>query len=553
MPTGHPTKPKICPLCGNEFVPERPSQRYCKKDHYQPCPVCGKPVLWNSKKPVPVCSKECKRKRMHRRNREKYGVDHPMALKSVQEKHKASMKAHYGVEHALQSDELKAKAVRSNRERFGTDWALGSKEVHEKIKQTMTERYGAPTTLQSKELSEKVKRTNVERYGVENPAQSHEVQERTKQTCLRLYGVENTNQSEDIKRKMIQTGIDNNDGEYWTPEMSRKVVDTCLQRYGTTNASKSEVVKSKIRSTCMERYGVPYVCMVEGASPQRISKINRRFSELLEQNGIKNDLEFQIGTKSFDIVIPDQNTVIEIDPSYTHNTVGMNQYGHITDPNYHLEKTQLAESNGYRCIHVFDWDDWKKVVSLVQRRTRRIGARKCGIVKIVDPKIANKFIRENHVQGQARGAVLTLGLTYEDELVMCMSFGRSRYNSNYTYELLRLCSKRGVSVVGGASKLFHFATCELELDSIVSYCDSAKFHGDVYEKMGMSLSSHSKPNVVWSLGNKHITSNLLRQRGFDQLFKTSYGKGTDNEILMLAHGWVPVCDCGQKVYEYVQS
>ena len=44
MPKGVPTKTKTCPICGDEFLPEKPSQRYCKKDHYQPCPVCGKPV-----------------------------------------------------------------------------------------------------------------------------------------------------------------------------------------------------------------------------------------------------------------------------------------------------------------------------------------------------------------------------------------------------------------------------------------------------------------------------------------------------------------------------
>ena len=552
MPRGIPTKQKKCPICGDMFVPEKPSQRYCKKDHYQPCPICGKPVLWNSTREVPVCSKECKREKMRRRNREKYGVDHPMSLKSVQDKHKATLKKHYGVEHALQSDELKAKAIKSNQEKFGTDWALGSKEVHKKIKKTMTERYGAPTTFQSPELMEKVRKTNLERYGVENPHQSDVVKDRAKETCIRLYGTEYPTQNEEVKNKRIKTRLDNNDGVYWTEEMSRKVVETCLKRYGTTNASKSETVKSKIRETCMEKYGVPYGCMVNSASPQRISKTNRRFSEYLSSNGINNQLEVQIGSKFFDVVIPAKKIAIEIDPSYTHNLVGMNQYAHVTQPLYHLEKTQTAEENGYRCIHVFDWDDRSKVVSLVAPIQKKIGARKCGIVKIVDQKVANKFIRDNHIQGQARGSILTLGLTYEDELVMCMSFGRSRYNKNYTYELLRLCSKNGYTVVGGASKLFHFATHELELNSIVSYCDIAKFQGNVYEAIGMELVNTSSPNVVWSKGSKKITSNLLRQRGYDQLFKTNYGKGTDNEILMLLNGWVPVCDCGQKVFKYRQ-
>jgi hypothetical protein len=44
---------------------------------------------------------------------------------------------------------------------------------------------------------------------------------------------------------------------------------------------------------------------------------------------------------------------------------------------------------------------------------------------------------------------------------------------------------------------------------------------------------------------------LLRQRGFDQLLGKEYGcygKGTDNEQLMLQHGFLPVVDCGQASY-----
>ena len=47
---------------------------------------------------------------------------------------------------------------------------------------------------------------------------------------------------------------------------------------------------------------------------------------------------------------------------------------------------------------------------------------------------------------------------------------------------------------------------------------------------------------------QHITDNLLRQRGFDQLFETNYGKGTSNEELMIMHGFIEVYDCGQLTY-----
>lgn len=550
MPTGTPTKSKKCAICGKEFMPKSPAQRICSDNHCRPCPVCGKPVLWNTtSKNVKPCCKECSRALTRKKNMEKYGVEHPMQLQEVQEKQQASVKAHFGVEHPLQCQELKDKAVQTNREKFGTDWALGNREFHEKCFDTMEKKYGYRTSFESPELMAKARETMIRKYGVDNPRKIYEVDKRIRTTCSILYGSENPMQNTKVSSKAKITRLKNNNGVFWTQSMQDKAIATNMKRYGTHNASKSEVIKERIRKSCMDKYGVPYGCMVEGAKPQRISKLNKKFQQYLAENNIESTLEVNIGNKFFDLYISACKTVVEIDPSYTHNTEGCNHFNHKVPLDYHISKTQIAVQNGYRCIHVFDWDDWDKVIQLVTP-TKRIYARECQLVKVVDDKVANKFIKENHLQGQARGALLTLGLAYNDELVQCMSFGLSRYNKNYTYELLRLCSKQGVSVIGGASKMFKFATQQLELDSIISYCDASKFTGKVYEAMGMTRSKLTAPSIIWSKEEKHITSNLLRQRGYDQLFNTHYGKGTDNELLMLFNGWVPVPDCGQYVFTY---
>lgn len=64
----------------------------------------------------------------------------------------------------------------------------------------------------------------------------------------------------------------------------------------------------------------------------------------------------------------------------------------------------------------------------------------------------------------------------------------------------------------------------------------------------MILKEVTSPAKVWSKDNLRVTDNLLRQRGYDQLFNANYDKGTSNEQLMLDHGWLPVYDCGQAVY-----
>ena len=91
---------------------------------------------------------------------------------------------------------------------------------------------------------------------------------------------------------------------------------------------------------------------------------------------------------------------------------------------------------------------------------------------------------------------------------------------------------------------------EVNPESIISYCDKAKFTGDVYYKLGMKLDHISEPAKIWSKDDKHITDNLLRQRGYDQLFNANYGKGTSNEELMIENGWRSVYDCGQYVFDW---
>jgi len=142
-----------------------------------------------------------------------------------------------------------------------------------------------------------------------------------------------------------------------------------------------------------------------------------------------------------------------------------------------------------------------------------------------------------------------------------MTFGKPRYNRNFQWELLRYCSIK--SITGGAERIFRHFVQDFNPESVISYCDYSKFQGRVYKKLGFELKDedvepsrhwHYVGSVKYDSGLRlHITDNLLRQRGFDQLFHTSYGKGTLNEELMIAEGYLPVYDCGQGVYIWKRS
>lgn len=268
---------------------------------------------------------------------------------------------------------------------------------------------------------------------------------------------------------------------------------------------------------------------------------NKRLAERLQDNGISIETDFKIEDKQYDFHIVGTNILIDINPTHTHNANGL-------APNYHVNKTAVAAANGYRVMHIWDWDDVDKIVQLISPKTK-IYARNCELRQVPKSEY-REFTSKYHLQGPTRGFSLCLGLYYIGTLVEIMSWCKPRFNKNYEYELLRLCSHSEYKIVGGAEKLFKHSLSILNPTSIISYCDLSKFSGEVYRRLGMKLLRINSPQKVWSFRNERVLSTTLRHLGYDGLFKTSYGKNTANEKLMIDHGWLPVYDCGQAVYVY---
>ena len=494
--------------------------------------------------PTAFQSKELRTK-IESTNLERYGAKNPYASKKVREKIKKTNLERYGVENVWsKGSPILDKIKDTNINKYGVDNPAKTDEIKQTISsknklkasealinrhKTNLERYGVKNIRELDEINDKIKQTNLERYGAESPFQSDEVREKIKKTNLEKYGVENVLSSNEVKEKIKQTNY---------------------ERYGVPYTLQADEVKERIRQTNLERYGVEYYCETEHArennKPYKISKINKEFSDILTSLNINNDLEFSIGHKSYDIKV--DNTLIEIDPTFTHNTslpVFSNEHISI---DYHLNKTKLANENGFNCIHVFDWDDKDKIINMFLPKSI-LYARQCE-VKEISLKEANDFLNLYHLQNGLMKQDICLGLFYNDNLVEVMTFGKPRYNKNYDYELLRLCTHKDYKVTGGTKKLFKYFLDNYKPNSIISYCDKSKFSGEVYTRLGFTLKGEAKPSRHWYniKEEKHITDNLLRQRGFDQLFGTNYGKGTSNDELMLEHNFVEVYDCGQSTY-----
>ena len=479
---------KICAWCGKEFETNNPQKIYCNDQHYRPCPVCGKPTPMYPNNDFSRPPRCCSTTCRHILRKSKFK---PRVCEICGDTFMPST----GVQKICSKKHYRPCPVCG--------------------KPVLQEYKDDPHVCCSWECETIYKRKYyLEKYGVTHPTK--------------------------------------------LPEVQAKFKATMMERYGVEHALQSKKIMDKYKDTCTDRFGTPYACNTRQCEEavnemHAVSQINKQFSSDLSDLGVPNKLEKSICGKSFDIELLDgSNTLIEIDPTYTHNSYpGGNHFGVCLDRYYHRDKTLIANDHGYNCIHVFDWDSKADILGMLRPKTS-IFARSCSIYKL-KKSITDDFLRNYHLQGTCRGQDVSLGLVKDGELYMVMTFGRSRYNKNYSVELLRMATKRGYRVVGGASKLFQYFVNTYEIYSIISYCDLSKFKGDVYEKIGMKHLRNSPPQEIWSKGCEKITANLLRQRGYDQLFGTDYGKGTSNEQLMLENGWLPVYDCGQGVYVFDES
>lgn len=504
--------------------------------------------------------KKCRSRDLKISFQEKYGVDNPFQLDSVKSKIKNTNMKKYGVDNPSQSEIVKQKKRESCINHYGVDSHLKSEEIINQIRETNLKKYGKSSTLQVPEFREKARLTNMKKYGTLHPLQSSEVQEKQKSTCIEKYGVDNVSKSDVVKEKRRLTfqkryGVNN---PFRSPSILERIANTNLSKYGCINPFSNPDVKDKIKETCMEKYGVPYHCMTQKcieAQGHIISKINQHFHQFLLDKGIESEFEFTIENRSYDFHILNSNILIEINPTYTHNSaVGPVFSSHQREPlpfDYHRMKTQVAKSNGYHCIHIFDWEDWNKIAGLISPNKKRIYARNC-ILKEVSESECHKFLEKYHLQNSCKGQSVRLGLYYKDELVQLMTFGKPRYNKNYQWELLRYCSNSDYIIVGGSQKLFKKFIDKYNPESIISYCDTSKFNGNVYQKLGFVFKTITNPTAHWFNGSRHITDMLLRQRGADQLIGTNYGKGTNNAEIMIKYGYLPVYDCGQSVYQWTK-
>ena len=481
---------RTCEICGKEFQSPSAKKRICYEDHYRICPYCGTQVLWNSYLEFRGCK--------------------PCIYRNSSEKRKATMMEKYGAGSTLESPELLEKVKKTNLEKHGAENPGQSKEIREKIKAYWQYNYGVDNPMQVPEIAKKSAEHRSEHIG--------EILEKTRQTWLKKYGVDNVFKSEEIKAKIALAN---------------------LEKYGVEHPMHCPEIRKKFEETCKERHGAPYYVLTdEWRKSQycRVSSINKYFAKLLEDQNVPYNMEYRVDRKAYDFIVESSKILIEINPSYTHSIVPSHWTHEGLPKYYHVDKTQLANDHGFECVHVWDWDDYKKVIQTLFPRNH-LDASEFQVYKL-NVATCNEFLEENDIQLVPRNQMLCLGLVKDQAIYQVLTFGEAKHQEKFVYQVYRACTKLDYEITGGFDLLSKSAS-ELGVYSCIAYADVAKpWMKQIYESIGMKFQRRNPPMLRWSKED---------QVQYDYIIQMHESEKEDE---MIQEGWLPVFDCGTDVYTF---
>lgn len=237
----------------------------------------------------------------------------------------------------------------------------------------------------------------------------------------------------------------------------------------------------------------------------------------------------KIPPMELDIFLPEFNLGIEINGSYWHSEK-------FKDRNYHLKKYNLCKEKGIRLISIWEWEilkDKDKIENFIKNiilEKKKLFARKLKI-KEVDVKSQREFLESNHLQGYVP-CTYALGLYKDDELIQLMTL-RVKSKKDKLYEIGRLATKTGFTVVGGTKRLFKHLLSLVDYETIISYNNMDKFTGDTYESLGMTYESTSVP-YGWIRNTEYLPRYATQK---SKLIKQGFDKNLSESEIMRSEGF----------------
>jgi hypothetical protein len=531
------------------------------------------------------------KEKVKKTNNKKFGADYPLQSKDILEKNKEFFISKYGVDNPSKVKSIREKAENTNLEKYGFKQASKSDQVKENVKKYFIEKYGVDNPSKLEEVKDKIRKTNLEKYGDVSPIRTDKIKNKIKNNFIEKYGVDNPSKLEEVKNKVRKTNLEKYGDEIYfrTVDYKEKSSKTNLEKYNVLNYSQTNEFKEKIKKKRKENIQESVNDIILNVSGSYIELIcnecgdGYKVEQQLLRKRTRNDeicctncnpvfKPHSVGEKELlnyiksiydgeiienykddleiDIFLPKLNIGFEYNGLYWHSELHK-------DKNYHYNKKDFFDKKEIHII--FIWEDfwlYKKdiVKSFIKNKigkSKRIYARKCKIIELKDNSLIHNFLEENHIQGFV-GSKIKLGLEYEGELVSIMTFGSLRRalgskSSDKSYELLRFCNRKGLSVIGGASKLFNHFKRNFEYSEIISYSLNDYSNGNLYNKIGFEYTKETKYNYFWVKDKKRHHRFSFRK---DKLVSDGFDENKSAVDIMYERDYFRIFDSGSKKWTH---
>lgn len=212
-----------------------------------------------------------------------------------------------------------------------------------------------------------------------------------------------------------------------------------------------------------------------------------------------------------DIYLPKYKIGFELNGYYWHNSGPGGK-----DKNYHKMKTDKALEKGIKLYHLWERTPEGLCKSIINSKiglNRRVYARNLNL-KEVDRDLAKEFLDRNHVDGFVQSSKYYALVDSEGDIQCMITLMRRAIQASKQayWEIGRFASKRGITVVGGYSRLLKHSITYLKLigvRTLVSYCNrdlSPDYKDTFYYKQGFEYVGDS--GMIYSYWvSKSITIN----------------------------------------------
>jgi len=328
-----------------------------------------------------------------------------------------------------------------------------------------------------------------------------------------------------------------------------------------TSISEYKSIRERVKLICPEHgvfeqtpemlfngYGCPH-CSNQTSIKER--ELIEFIASLIGCDNVKTKDRSVLEGKEIDILIPSKKIGIGYNGNWSHTEENGN------DRNYHISKTELAESKGYRLIQIFE-DEYinhkdivlEKITHMLgcDRGKTRVGARKCSITEVGKDE-AKEFLDKWHIQGFA-GATVYYGAFYNDTLVGVMTFLEEKKGF---WNLNRYSTNTGYSIPGLASKMFRHFLNNNSVIQVKSFLDRrwGKSGDSVYERMGFKLESVIPPDYRYLVGGERVHKFNFRKQALNKKHGLPM---TMTETEMTQELGIPrIWDCGLVKYVYTNG